>query len=38
METIRVMFSTPALLEPSMADTYIRYPYLRLHGYRAMVT
>jgi hypothetical protein len=27
-----------ALLEPLMAGTYVRYPYLGLHGYRALVT
>jgi hypothetical protein len=26
------------VLEPSMVGTYVRYPYLGLHGYRALVT
>jgi hypothetical protein len=25
------------LLEPSMTGTYVKYPYRKLHGYRALI-
>ncbi len=33
-----VFFRTDRLLELSKMGTYVTYPYLELHGYRALIT